>query len=272
MTNITTSCHVQGLLVGSRREGIGAQVARPKITGECFSRAGLRRVALAALVAFAVIVWAPPEASALNVDESEGVEISWPAAPKCGEEAVTTGSLRLPHDLSRLKLRSKVGDKIMTNLRLEFAVITQLRFVREGGSAKATVTIRGSDAACDPARSSQVPTGRIDDFIFLDLFRRVKVYFSGLSNPKVRPPTLLLPDQSRIIRLRWSRWGGEKARGRGLHIRKRNGRTITSPVAVVLTTAGSCSPRYEYLEVTYRFLSGTRRGRQVSPIFHHCDD
>ena len=102
----------------------------------------------------------------------------------------------------------------------------------------------------------------------------VRVYFTGTDLRKRRRPRIVYIGASqRLYGLRWRRWDGRAARARGIFPFNTcvpscvEGGITPYRVAVTLSRPRFCNGRYQYLRLTYKFLTGPRRGRRTRTSF-----
>jgi len=225
----------------------------------------MRLAAAAATVLFAIVLATP--ARALVVADQIDRDGRF-AAPGCGAES--TVGFQTPRGAFRLRVLAPKLGAVFTD-DVTDAPVARLRAIeisRNQASPAIRFSAVGSDDAC--ARPQQY-AGRgwaVSDVSFNVGYRiNLPVYFDsynarGRTGALIRPHSIRFGKRSLIYRVRWRRWNGRIARGRG--------RTDGRRVAVTLSGPRYCGFRLVYKKLAFTYLGrkppGARK-RYTQPFF-----
>jgi hypothetical protein len=182
-----------------------------------------------------------------------------------------TRTVTLPRGARSVRVtQPDVGELVDGEDGTPVAAITDVTVTRRSGRARVQVTAEPDPAACvDPATGTD--HGWTDDGFGVPVtarYRRtVRVWVQGTGrgdNPAVRPRVLPFGMRSAVVGIRWSRWGGRTAVGRG-QVEFNNcqpdcarARPQYFPVRVVLERPRDCGSRWKYTRLRFRYTTSAR--------------
>lgn len=219
-----------------------------------------------AVVAAGILLAGATPASALTITDTLERQVSF-SSDVCQP---VTRTVTLPRGARSVRVQEPDSrDLLVGEDGATVAVVTDVRVVTRSGRPRVQVTAEPDPAACNPAGGAD--EGWRDDGLGIPVvarFRRnVRVWVQGTGrgdDPAVRPRTLPFGMRSAIVGIRWSRWGGSTAVGRGqvefntCEPDCARGQARYFPVRVVLERVRDCGSRWKYTRMRFRYTTGDR--------------
>ena len=243
---------------------------------------------LAALVLAAAVVALQvdlPGAGALTVTEHKVARGGAQFEVRCGEPV--TKNWRLPRGARNIRVLEPVAGQVLDDGfgDREVARVQDVQQRPDGERTVVAITVVGSGAACEPigeapASNFTWETDSVDFRARYDLVSHPPVFVSdeqGGLHPQERPARLTAAYKTGWRKLKWRKWGGEKAVARGQFHAMRwvaigytdvEEREVSHPVRVTLSRIKRCgNARYYYTHMETEFLSRAPKEirRQAKP-------
>lgn len=240
----------------------------------------MRKVCRIACLAVSVSLLSAASATALTVVETRSIGRDFDGEG-CGSRS--TNHFVVPARARLLSFRPTTGTVIEDDISTEPVARLTSEEVRLGGKRAVRFTAVGSDDACARPDKYMVDGWAVtDQTLSLTVRRKVRVYFRSYImgtyiRARYRPRTILFGNRTGVQRVRWSRWNGKVARGRGILLYNdcRPNCAQAQPqyfrVAIKLSRPRKCAGRYDYTRFAFRYTGRKPAGlRRAYAERHSC--